>query len=81
MARQKKKSKMGWLIGVCLRGLFAVTWFLTPPKASFKQANTWQRAASPGRLSAAHAFLEQNNRWARPQHFTFCLTTVRCMPR
>jgi hypothetical protein len=60
MAKQKQKSMKGGLIGLCLLVLFAVIWFLTPTNAGFKQANTWQRATSPGRLSAAHASLEDN---------------------
>ncbi len=40
--------------------LGAGIWLATPSAAAFKQANTWQRMASPGRLSAAHASLESD---------------------
>ncbi|HIQ19711.1 MAG TPA: heavy metal translocating P-type ATPase [Planctomycetes bacterium] len=35
-------------------------WAVTPSDSAFKQAATWQRLAEPGRLSAAHAHLEDN---------------------
>lgn len=57
---KKKKSKTGLIVSLVAAALFVLTWFLTPSDADFKQANTWQRAASPGRLSAAHASLENN---------------------
>jgi len=35
-------------------------WWLTPADSSFKQPSTWQSLTEPGRLSSAHAHLENN---------------------
>jgi len=35
-------------------------WLLTPSESAFKQAAAWQQLSEPGKLSAAHAFLENN---------------------
>jgi hypothetical protein len=37
-----------------------VLWLAVSSQSSLMPAATWQQVASPGRLSAAHAFLEQN---------------------
>lgn len=39
-------------------GAIVVLWLVTPGETNFKQPATWQRLASPGPLSAAHAHLE-----------------------
>lgn len=52
-----------WLKPVAIvagAGLGAVALAVLLGKTSLGQAVTWQRQASPGRLSAAHAFLEDN---------------------
>lgn len=41
-------------------GAIVVLWLVTPGETNFKQPATWQRLASPGPLSAAHAHLENN---------------------
>ncbi len=37
-----------------------VTWSVLPADSAIKQTATWQKLASPGALSQAHAFLENN---------------------
>ncbi len=59
--RTKKKSTFSTPIVLGASSLiFFAIWMLTPAESSFKQPSTWQRMAEPGKLSAAHASLENN---------------------
>lgn len=58
--KSKKKPITRWVPWIGLPLSFLLVWFLTPGESAFKQAATWQRLAEPGRLSAAHAHLENN---------------------
>jgi hypothetical protein len=52
-----------WIKGPVILGSLAVialVFAILPPASSLRQAVTWQRQASPGRLAAAHAHLEDN---------------------
>lgn len=48
-----------WRTSLVIIGVGVVFWIL-PQESPLKAAITWQRLASPGQLSAAHAFLENN---------------------
>jgi len=56
---KKKGKRVYWSLGAVAVALAAL-WALTPADAGFKRAATWQRLASPGPLSAAHAALERD---------------------
>jgi len=44
----------------CVALALVAGWWLSPADSSFKQPSTWQRLTEPGRLSSAHAHLENN---------------------
>ncbi len=60
-ARSKKKNKFSTriVLGASSLSFFAI-WMLTPTESSFKQPAVWQQMVEPGKLSAAHAHLENN---------------------
>ena len=57
-------SKQNWIyrygLWLAIPLGMVLAWLLTPDESAFKQSATWQRLAEPGRLSAAHANLENN---------------------
>lgn len=55
-----KKHKWIYLVISVAVLAMVVFWLLLPSESALKQPSTWQRVASPGSLSAAHAHLENN---------------------
>ena len=55
----KTKWTLTRILAVASPLILVLLWMLTPGESAFKQPVTWQRLASPGDLSAAHAALEQ----------------------
>lgn len=52
----RRKALLLIVIAAVLPGL----WMFTPADSSYKSVSSWQRMAEPGRLSSAHAHLENN---------------------
>ncbi len=55
-----KRRGLVWLFLLFLGVAFGAGWVLTPDSFWAKDATTWQRMATPGALSAAHAHLEED---------------------
>ncbi|MBX9792606.1 MAG: cytochrome c3 family protein [Pirellulales bacterium] len=55
-----RASRIGWAALLVGAGLIAGMVWASGSASNLRQTQTWMRQASPGRLSAAHAFLEQN---------------------
>ncbi len=55
-----KDLRTSWILAAIALAIPAAIWLLSPADANFKQVAFWQRLASPGELSAAHARLEKN---------------------
>ncbi len=49
-----------WLLTTISLTILAILWSATPEDSFFKQAAVWQQLTSPGKLSAAHARLEND---------------------
>jgi len=60
-AKTKKKKWTASRILLSASPLFLVVlWMVTPNDSAFKQSATWQQMTEPGKLSAAHASLEDD---------------------
>lgn len=55
-----KTSKRTYLVISVAALAIVALWLLLPSESALKRPATWQRVASPGSLSAAHAHLENN---------------------
>lgn len=53
-------ARVGWAAFVIAAALVAGTLWTIGAASSLRESQTWMRQASPGGLSSAHAFLEQN---------------------